>query len=440
MTALARNPWKASAPVLGICLHAECCSASDLHTQLKILESRGWGSIEIIPVIISSSVYPLCSFAGLRYMDTNYFGVTLPYMIMILAECQNHFWACAEIFDPQLIRKKRRINTEQFFLQPVFGRVFFVGMTFLMPEKWYWPAGQKNHWKHSMPNNGSRNQAHKAHSWTAQSTTKHQGCSRAGSVFVAAQLMQLAKQVEWHERLTLCVVSTACFRTLVLSTSVQQKPAGFSLDDGRLVSLHGLLVQDVPERLSLWWLKEIPYQKAEKEADNIQKHTGHLWDAEVAAAFLLAVPSRGEAWSLCVALEHLHQYASSTTAAHSFSSFPLVTQQELQEQSSPVPNKRSKEFFADCLKLSFSFLGIYSNSLFHSVFGFKKRTLIKLLYEGVNDTWGINSISEEWTFALSTIMCWFNGVCAAGFLGWMQNNSSRLKVYGLNESPSHLKV
>lgn len=44
--------------------------------------------------------------------------------------------------------------------------------------------------------------------------------------------------------------------------------------------------------------KEIPYQKAGKEEADIQKHSGRVRNARVAAVFMAAVASRGEAWTV----------------------------------------------------------------------------------------------------------------------------------------------
>lgn len=79
------------------------------------------------------------------------------------------------------------------------------------------------------------------------------------------------------------------------------------------------------------------------------------------------------------------------------------------------------------------------SSLLHSNFGLKLRALIKLLYKSIIGICGIKLVFEELKFALSYVVFYFSSVCVPCLFELMHNNSSWLKVYGINETVSHIK-
>lgn len=105
----------------------------------------------------------------------------------------------------------------------------------------------------------------------------------------------------------------------------------------------------------------------------------------------------------------------------------------------PSTPQEEKGFFAGCLKNSF-FLQPYLRNLLHSDFGLKVRALIKLLYKNIIGIWGIKPVFEELKFVLPYVVFDFSSVCVPCLFELMRNNSSWLKVYGINETEPHKRL
>lgn len=100
---------------------------------------------------------------------------------------------------------------------------------------------------------------------------------------------------------------------------------------------------------------------------------------------------------------------------------------------------RSNKFFADLFNF-FLLLQVHLSSLLYSKFSLKLRTLVKLSNESITGIWRIKPVFEKLKFALHYFfISYFSTVCVPCLFELMHNNSSWLKVYGINETVSHKK-